>query len=68
MSGKISFSPTKVLPLPLLPSTRQILLIGLLPPPIAPILDPELIACIDHGDSSSYGILGWVGEGTVYPL
>ena len=56
---KITFSPTKVLPLP-----------PLAPPPSPPahILDPVLIACIDHGDSSSYGILRGVGEDTVCPL
>ena len=54
--------------LPCTPPTLQILQIGLAPPPPAPILDPVLIACIDHGESSSYGILRGVGEDTVYPL
>ena len=38
------------------------------PPPIAPILNPVLIACIDYGESPSYGILRGVGEGTVCRL
>ncbi len=34
----------------------------------SPPLDPTDPTDIDHGDSSSYGILGGVGEGTVCPL